>query len=982
MIYNNGLSTTNQIQSKPVTLSTDIKQSLTQLQSLPAFQSNASSPLMQNLLQLVQTLVQQLEKETQPNTKKEGNGKQDKENQQQQSNQQQDTRPIPIHNHIIGTNADDKLKGARGNDHILGLDGNDRLYGRQGDDLLSGGKGSDRLYGGQGNDTLIGGQGNDYLSGGRGNNVLLGGQGNDILASRLGSDLLDGGSGEDTARIRGNIDDYSFKITTVFPHPTNLGDPVILGAPTNNGIVLTHKETGQTISVVNIEKFRFNDVQLSTDELRKRIENQSPPLKLSDQEHKAISNYFNHTPPSGTADGITVRFTGIALDQDGNGKLSVGDTVKLHYTGGIAGIDEIRDHVLTDKDLEGIKNANYKELPLDSKQQQRALDLFSPFHTFGEFVRVLDVNGDGKVSKGDIAIHLRGPDPVPSNAEESDNIELGRMILSEQQASVINGTALVEAQKELNANKEKWETNDIQDYSYQFKRSCFCPQEITRPVDITVKDGKVIDAQFGDIKDKPPEQNQLSVKGLFDIIQNAIDRGSQIEVKYDEKTGMPTEIIIDRDQMPVDGGQTITASNLKINTPDEELKLTEKQQDAIGARFNRIPPPNLMDAPTIQYTGVSIDKDGDGELGVGDVVKLQSMGGFRPPGDFDTTFDHVLTADDIAFIEKDRSNPLLDISNGLSQEQSKRLGDVLNIMNANSTIDQIYDNNSDGKLSAGDTVAIQRVIYSSTPVFTNDNGQQSVGDSVAVSIEFHTLTQDEIDQYLQGGNTQAHVDFKENKETWESTRPENYSFTLQRSGFIGGDAAKPVDLTIHGNTIVDARFSDGSNAMVPEYNQLSVTDLFKTIGNAFDNNAAKVEVKYNADTGVPESIFVDQSEFIADEELYLSISNFKNLDDDTGSVSGGGVSIGGEGHLDGITIPNDRIVEIGGQNYSVGFLKEQVDDYADSSYVPTGAVDAAFGIFDWGTSNSMAAGSAFQSYIADNFPFGELKLAEVMESVY
>ncbi len=920
MIYNNGLSTVSQTQSKSAKLPADIQQSLSQLQSLPAFQTN-SSPLMQNLLHLVQNLVQQLQKESQqteskeetkPNIRRENNNKQNKGDQHKQEKKQQSSRPIFIHNHIIGTDGDDKLKGTRGSDHMLGLDGNDRLYGRQGNDLLSGGNGNDRLYGGRGDDVLIGGQGNDYLSGGRGNNVLFGGQGNDVLASRLGSDFLDGGSGEDKARIRGNIDDYDFKITTIFPRPLHPGDPVILGAPTNNGIVLTHKETGQTISVVNIETFKFNDIQLSTDELRKRIENQNPTqLKLTKEEHQAISNHFNHTPPKGTADGITIRFTGVALDQDGNGKLSVGDTVKLHYTGGIAGIDEVRDHVLTEKDLKAIQNGGYKELALDGKQQQRALDLFSPFHSFGEFVRILDVNGDGKVSKGDIAIHFRGADPVPMNAEESDNIELGRMVLSEQQASIVNGTALIDAQKDLNANKEKWEKNDIQDYSYQFKRSCFCPQDITRPVDITVKDGKVIDAHFSDIKDKPPEQNQQSINGLFGIIQDAIDKGRQIEVKYDEKTGMPTEIVIDRNQMPVDGGQTITASNLQLHKPDQELKLTEKQQDAIGARFNRIPPPNLMDAPTIQYTGVTIDKDGDGKLGIGDVVKLESIGGFRPPGDYENTYDHVLTKDDMAFIEKDRSNPLLDISNGLSNEQRKRLNDVLNVGNGSSNIAKIYDNNSDGKLSAGDTIAIHHFINPNNPI-SAVVGTAAQGD-IGISIEFHTLTQDEVDQYLQGsgGNTQARADFEANKLKWESSRPENYSFSLQRSGFIGGDAAKSVDLTIKGNTVIDARFSDGSKAMVPEYNQLSVTDLFKTISNALDTNAAKVEIKYNAETGMPESIFIDQSELMADEEIYLDMSNFKNLDD-IDVISGGGVSIGGTGQLDGVPIPNDRIVEIDG----------------------------------------------------------------------
>ena len=1532
MIHNNSLNTTKQIQSRSEKQPADIQKTLTQLQSLPSFQAN-SSPLMQNLLQLIQTLIQELQKETpeskeKPNTKKEGSTKQNKDNHQEQ-NQTTAHNPkdvIEHHNHITGTNEDDKLKGSYGDDHMLGLDGNDRLRGFQGDDYLSGGAGRDRLYGGSGNDTLVGGKGDDYLSGGQGNNVLLGGQGNDVLASRLGSDYIDGGSGQDTARIRANIDNYN--ITTLSQN-TNASRPTFLGAPANTeGFVLKHKETGQTITVVNTENFRFNDVRLTSDELRTRIEDQNPPrldlsasqnknlqklfgytanseksifvldkdgngkvsvgdeaivfdnragpapgsdgifarkilsaddvkkindtkppvealnltrsehqalseyfhqdpafgpvgqppsgltvrfegtaldqdgngklsvgdivklrntrstqlegiqyisehvltekdlaeiqpnnkeipltngqyeripqlfsflgntdekvsildtdgngkisagdiatlgskqviltdatarqittppegkpLKLDDAqnqqarslfeipssrsmthfitvfdsngdgkvskgdtvtlmktpsiapavegyqgsvmeverislteaqaaqingikppveelklttaerqalsgyfykdppngpdgpivqepnglsvrfagtvldqdgdgklsvgdivklrntgvlddlgvdyisdhaltekdlatiqpnnqqlnltkaEHKAVSNHFDRTPPIGTADGFTIRFTGVALDQNNDGKLSVGDTVKLHRTGGFAGVNEIIDHILTESDLSAIQGSNYKEIPLDSKQQKRALDLFRPFHTGGEFVRILDANGDGKVSKGDIAIHLEKPDPRPLNAEKNPEIELGRMILSEQQASVINGTALADAQKELNENKQKWEKGDVQDYSYQFRRSCFCPQDITRPVDITVQNGKVSDAQFADSKAEPPEQNQQSVNGLFAIIQDAIDKGRQVEVKYDDKTGMPTKITIDRDQMPLDGGQTITASNLQINNIGDKLELTDKQQDAIGARFNRKPPPNLFDAPTIQYTGMTIDKDGDGKLGVGDAVKLRSVGGLRPEGFANETYDHILTADDMAFIEKDRSNPLLDISKGLSNEQRQRLSNVLNVANGN--IGQVFDNNSDGKLSAGDTIAISS--FSSNPI----------GGDIG-TLEFHTLTQGEIDQYLQGSdnNVKARADYDTNISKWENSRPENYSFTLKRDGNIAGNAGKPVTLTINGNTIVDARYADGTKAAVPEYNKLNINDLFKTIDKALDSNAAKVDVKYNAETGIPESIFVDQSEMMADEELYLSISNFKNLDSQNGgtlnlsdaqkksvnsifnidnaavednngdgkisagdtvtgtlfresgtinvqlmvsadnanhingqygtslslshdqkqeisaglnlnddfegvrgvldrdgngklsvgdvvytrsnlattggdpiggsskyyhltlddinniannvivepntdAVSGGGVTIGGKGHLDGVVIPDDRIVEIKGQKYSVGFLKAELNNYARSSYVPTGAVDAAFGIFDWGTSNSMAAGAAFESYIADTFP--------------
>ena len=711
MIYNNGLSTVNQTQKKSAKLPADIQQSLKQLQALPAFQTN-SSPLMQNLLHL----VQQLQKELQQSEAKQ----ESKADSKKEHNTQQSKPPIFIHNSIIGTDGDDKLKGTHCNDHILGLDGNDRLYGRQGNDLLSGGNGNDRLYGGRGNDRLDGGQGDDYLFGGRGNDVLLGGQGNDVLVSRLGSDFLDGGSGEDKARIRGNIDDYNFKITTIFPRPLHPGDAVILGAPTNNGIVLTHKETGQTISVVNIERFKFNDIQLSTDELRKRIENQNPneipldktqhrhaldlfgyiasgnekvrlldqdgngkisvgdiamlgsqqyildkaavrqitedpkgeqlklnntqkeqalalfdtpvsrsinyfvevfdsngdgkvskgdtailmkspsvipavlgyhnskveverinltekqateingtkpasQLKLTKEEYQAISNHFNRTPPKGTADGITIQFTGVALDQDDDRKLSVGDTVKLHYTGGIAGIDEVRDHVLTEKDLKAIQNGAYKELQLDSKQQQRALDLFSPFHSFGEFVRVLDANGDGKVSKGDIAIHLRRPDPLPINADESDNIELGRMILSGQQASTINGTALIDAQKELNLNKEKWEDTRPESYSFSLKRSGFIGGDTAKSVDLTIKGNTVVDARFSDgSKTMVPEYNQLTIEDLFKTISNAIESNPvKVEIKYNAETGMPESIFIDQSEFIADEEIYLNISNFK-----------------------------------------------------------------------------------------------------------------------------------------------------------------------------------------------------------------------------------------------------------------------------------------------------------------------------------------------------------------------------------------------------------------------------------
>jgi hypothetical protein len=304
----------------------------------------------------------------------------------------------------------------------------------------------------------------------------------------------------------------------------------------------------------------------------------------------------------------------------------------------------------------------------------------------------------------------------------------------------------------------------------------------------------------------------------------------------------------------------INDSTDPMTTPST-LKLTDVQHAAIGARFNHQPAPNVADGITTRYTGIATDKSDDGKLGVGDTVQLHVSGGLLG---LNETQEHVLTTDDIAAIEEDRSNPLLDISNGLSFEQKQRLhtaifGDRISLDSP--SIQSVIDNNSDQKLSVGDTVLIRR--------FSETTG--------ATSIDFHTLTQDELDTYLNGSNSnqQARTDFETNKQKWNDSRPDSYSFRLERSGFIAGEARKPVDLTVNGNRVTNAQFSDGTNGQVPEFNQLSIDELFNTIEQALDNNAAEVRVEYNATTGIPESIFVDQSQLIADEELSLSTSNFQ-----------------------------------------------------------------------------------------------------------
>ncbi|QKQ74692.1 ExeM/NucH family extracellular endonuclease [Nostoc sp. TCL240-02] len=107
---------------------------------------------------------------------------------------------------VIGTDANETLSGAAGNDYIdakggndslLGNDGIDTLLGGAGNDILDGGAADDILLGELDNDTLLGGAGNDILDGGVGNDNLNGGAGNDTLLGGLGNDILAGGGGND-----------------------------------------------------------------------------------------------------------------------------------------------------------------------------------------------------------------------------------------------------------------------------------------------------------------------------------------------------------------------------------------------------------------------------------------------------------------------------------------------------------------------------------------------------------------------------------------------------------------------------------------------------------------------------------------------------------------------------------------------------------------------------------------------------------------
>ena len=154
---------------------------------------------------------------------------------------------------VYGGDGDDNINAGAGDDLIYGEEGNDTVSGDAGNDVIYGGNGNDTLSGGAGDDVLYGDKGDDILNGGEGNDALYGGEGSDSLSGGTGDDILYGGKGRDTYYINadhGNdvIYDSEGLSALIFGDEIS-ADDYTLSVDINNGIVLTHIETGETISL-------------------------------------------------------------------------------------------------------------------------------------------------------------------------------------------------------------------------------------------------------------------------------------------------------------------------------------------------------------------------------------------------------------------------------------------------------------------------------------------------------------------------------------------------------------------------------------------------------------------------------------------------------------------------------------------------------------------------------------------------------------
>lgn len=102
------------------------------------------------------------------------------------------------------------------------------------------------------------------------------------------------------------------------------------------------------------------------------------------------------------------------------------------------------------------------------------------------------------------------------------------------------------AQRALDAARSTWRAQKVADYRIRVALSCFCPEDIRRPVTLTIRGGKPL---------KAPEhlRDVASVTRLFRTVQAAIDdKVAMLDVRYDTRRGFPRQVSIDRSRMIAD----------------------------------------------------------------------------------------------------------------------------------------------------------------------------------------------------------------------------------------------------------------------------------------------------------------------------------------------------------------------------------------------------------------------------------------------
>jgi Family of unknown function (DUF6174) len=128
--------------------------------------------------------------------------------------------------------------------------------------------------------------------------------------------------------------------------------------------------------------------------------------------------------------------------------------------------------------------------------------------------------------------------------------------------------------------------------------------------------------------------------------------------------------------------------------------------------------------------------------------------------------------------------------------------------------------------------------------------------------------------------TPAGSPLAENRQKWEAQHITHYRFSLSVGCFCAFRDKMPLTIEVQDGQVVS--MVDKDSQAVTDFKDTfaqydSIENLFNALDSAQNGGAEKVTAEYNPDHGYPQSIFIDGSTQVADDEMNLSVSSFEIL---------------------------------------------------------------------------------------------------------
>lgn len=124
-------------------------------------------------------------------------------------------------------------------------------------------------------------------------------------------------------------------------------------------------------------------------------------------------------------------------------------------------------------------------------------------------------------------------------------------------------------------------------------------------------------------------------------------------------------------------------------------------------------------------------------------------------------------------------------------------------------------------------------------------------------------------------------EIEENQEKWRNANISHYRYNLHISCFCIFVENMPLVIEVQDGEVVSMEYATGNEidpSLLEMFNKYATIDrLFAEIEAGLKGGADKVTVEYDATYGFPTRADFDFVEMAADDELYLSISDFEVL---------------------------------------------------------------------------------------------------------